>query len=102
MFFQVLDGFCFYFVPVSVEGDAEIGGRLGDSGHGAHDAEDLAPEVAEGVSEVERVVDENRRFRHHDEVGDRQIHHEHVGRRTERLFPEIIRALLIYRWKSHF
>jgi hypothetical protein len=76
-------------IPVTVVSYAEVGSRLRNARHGADSGENLAIKLTQGEAVVERVVDENRRFQHHEEVSDCQVYHEHVGRRAKRLCPGI-------------
>jgi hypothetical protein len=77
-----------FSIPISVVSNAEVGGGLQNAAHRADGRKDLAIELTQREAVVERVVDENRRLQHHREVGDGQIHHEHVGTRTKSLCPE--------------
>lgn len=53
-----------------------------DSRQGSDEGKDLAAKVSQREAPRKRVVDENGRLDHHQEVTDRQINDENVGRRS--------------------
>lgn len=95
LFFSLLILYKVY-IPVTIVSDRSICDGSADTGQRADYPEDLTAEIAEGEARVERIVDEDRRLDHHQEVADRQVDNEHVGRRSQRFRSEVERKFYYY------